>query len=97
MRTGTVAGYFTNPPRSSTNDLSCYDGEIFEHYTVGSQDLQLGITGQPSAITLSDVSANGAPNSTMAAVAGVVLATMLTFSLMAASRRQAAKEQNRNR
>ena len=71
--------------------------QTFEHYTVGSQDLQLGINQLPSAITLSDVSANGTPYGTMTAVAGVVLATILTFSLMAASRRQAAKEQNRNR
>ncbi len=94
MRTGTVANYFTNPPRISENDLSCDDGTTIDHFTVGSQDLQLGITGQPTAITLSDVSVNGVPSGTLLAIAGFVVATMITMMAIAGSRKAATEDKH---
>ena len=99
MRTGSVPGSNTNPPRTSDNDLSADDlNGTIEHFTVGSQDLQLGITGQPTAITLSDLNATSVRSWTLVAIAGVTFATLITFASIAASRRQKIEvEESRSR
>jgi len=94
MRTGSVPSSNTNPPRTSDNDLSCDDGETIDHFTVGSQDLQLGITGQPTAVTMSDLNAAGVRSWTLVAIAGVLFMAMLTLVTLVNSQRGAAENEN---
>jgi hypothetical protein len=92
MKTGTsddVNGipWFT-APRTSVNDLAEYlpgdpgcsdtsDCPTANHYTVGSQDLQLGID-EPTAITLKSVSAGDSSDGLTLALIGVGVAALLS-------------------
>jgi hypothetical protein len=86
MKTGTQSGFFT-APRTSENDLAEFDPAVCtddfapcpsaNHYTIGSQDLQLGVDA-PTAITLKSVSAGDGSDGLTLALIGVGVAALLS-------------------